>query len=107
MCSPSVYTHSSIVNKTKTINNNMSKEVKEVKHRNCIIRDTPTEQFPNMVTVIKAPKIRNVFLNSRYITIERCVEHIELWESERLINSKETYVKQQLREVVVVDENQV
>lgn len=85
----------------------MNKVVTEVKHRNCIIRDTPTEQFPNMVTVIKAPKIRSAFLDSRYITIERCVEHIELWESERLINSKETYVKQQLREVVVVDENQV
>ncbi len=105
MCSPSVYTHSSIVNKTK-LNNNIMKEVQEVKHRNCIIRDTPTEQFPNMVTVIKAPKIRSVFMDSRYINIHRCVEHIELWESERLINSKEKYVKQSLREVVIVDENE-
>jgi hypothetical protein len=80
------------------------KQVSEVKHRNCIITSTPTEQFPNMVTIIKAPKIRSSFLNSRYINIERCVEHIETLESERLINSKETYVKVQLREVVVVDE---
>lgn len=78
----------------------------EVKHRNCIIKDTPTEKFPNMVTVTKAPKIRKDFIERRYITIEKCVEHIESWESERLINSKETYVKQQLREVVVVDETQ-
>jgi hypothetical protein len=102
MCSPSVYSHSSIVNKT-IIEYNM-KQVSEVKHRNCIITSTPTEQFPHMVTIIKAPKIRSSFLNSRYINIERCVEHIETLESERLINSKETYVKVQLREVVVVDE---
>ena len=79
----------------------------EVKHRNCIIVSNPTEQFPNMVKVIKTPKIRSSFLESRYITLEKCVEHIELVESERLINSKETYVKQQLAEVVVVDDTQV
>jgi len=82
-------------------------EVQEVKHRNCIIRNTPSEKFPNMVTVIKTPKIREVFNQSRYITIEKCVEHIESWESERLINSKETYVKVQLREVVVVEEGKI
>ena len=79
----------------------------ETKHRNCIIQNTPTDKFPNMVTVIKAPKLRGSFLDSRYISLERCVEHIELVESERLINSKETYVKQQLAEVVVVDDTQV
>jgi len=79
----------------------------ETKHRNCIIQNTPTEQFPNMVTITKTPKIRSTFLDSRYITIQKCVEHIELIESERLINSKETYVKQQLQEVVVVDSTQL
>ncbi len=79
----------------------------ETKHRNCIIQNTPTEQFPHMVTITKTPKIRSTFLDSRYITIQKCVEHIELIESERLINSKETYVKQQLQEVVVVDSTQL
>ena len=82
----------------------MSKVQNEVKHRNCIITQTPTDQFPHMVTVIKAPKIREVFVDSRYITIEKCVSHIELWESVRLINSKEKYVKQTLKEVVVVED---
>jgi|TARA_B100000768_G_C11126069_1_gene309648 hypothetical protein len=82
----------------------MSIEVKEVKHRNCIIRDTPTEQFPNMVTVVKTPNLRKTFLDSRYINIHKCVAHIELVESERLINSKEKYVKQTLKEVVIVEE---
>ena len=82
----------------------MSIEVKEVKHRNCIIRDTPTEQFPNMVTVVKTPNLRKTFLDSRYINIHKCVSHIELVESERLINSKEKYVKQTLKEVVVIED---
>ena len=82
----------------------MNKVVTEVKHRNCIIRDTPTEQFPNMVTVVKTPNLRKTFLDSRYINIEKCVSHIELVESERLINSKEKYVKQTLKEVVVVED---
>ena len=80
------------------------KQVSEVKHRNCIIISTPTEQFPNMVTVTKTPKIREVFLDRRYITLEKCYLTIEAFESDRLINNKETYVKVQLREVVVVDE---
>ena len=76
----------------------------EIKHRNCIIKATPNEQFPNLVTVIKTPKLRSFFQDSRYVNIHKCVAHIELYESERLINSKETYVKQQLEEVVVLNE---
>ena len=76
----------------------------EIKHRNCIIKATPNKQFVNMVTVIKTPKLRSFFQDRRYVNIHKCVAHIELYESERLINSKETYVKQQLEEVVVLNE---
>ena len=82
----------------------MKQVVTQVKHRNCTIISTPTEQFPNMVTVTKTPKIREVFLDRRYITLEKCYLTIEAFESDRLINNKETYVKVQLREVVVVYE---
>ena len=57
-----------------------------------------------MVTVVKTPNLRKTFLDSRYINIHKCVAHIELVESERLINSKEKYVKQTLKEVVIVEE---
>ena len=80
------------------------KQVTELKHRNCIIVANSTEQFPEMVKIIKTPKIREVFLDRRYITLEKCYLTIEAFESDRLINNKETYVKVQLREVVVVDE---
>ena len=44
-------------------------------------------------------------MDRRYITIEKCVQAIETFESERLINSKETYVKTQLQDVVVISED--
>ena len=81
------------------------KQVTEVKHRNCIIVANPTEQFPQMVKIIKTPKIREIFLNRRYITLEKCYLAIEAFESDRLINSKDKYVKAQLEDVVVISES--
>ena len=76
----------------------------QYKHRNCIIEKTPTEQFPDMVTITKTPKLREAFLNKRYISLEKAHAQIELFESERLIRSKEKYVKAQLEDIVVVEE---
>jgi hypothetical protein len=104
MCTPSVYSHSSIVNKNK-LNNNM-KQVTELKHRNCIIVANSTEQFPEMVKIIKTPKIREIFLNRRYLNLAKCYMAIETFESDRLINNKETYVKAQLEEVVIISEGE-
>ena len=74
------------------------------KHRNCIIESTPTEQFPNMVTITKTPKLRASFEGRRYLNLEKAFLQIELFESERLIHSKEKYVKAQLNDVVVVED---
>ena len=74
------------------------------KHRNCIIEHTPTEQFPDMFTITKTPKLREGFLNKRYITLEKAHTQIELFESERLIRSKEKYVKAQLSDIVIIEE---
>ena len=76
------------------------------KHRNCIIQNTPTEKFPHMVTITKTPKLRSYFQDRRYLTLKHAHTAIELFESERLINSKEKYVKSQLEEVVVLSENE-
>ena len=61
----------------------------QYKHRNCIIESTPTEQFPDMVTITKTPKLIEAFLNKIYISLENAHAQIELFESERLIKSKE------------------
>ena len=74
------------------------------KHRNCLIVQTPTEKYPEMVTVTKTPNVRKDFLNRRYLTLSHAHKAIELFESERLINSKSKYIKSQLSEVVVVED---
>ena len=76
----------------------------QYKHRNCIIELTPTEQFPDMVTITKTPKLRGDFQGKRYISLEKAHTQIELFESERLIRSKEKYVKSQLEDIVVIEE---
>lgn len=73
------------------------------KHRNCIIEDTPTEQFPNMVTITKTPKLRSYFQDRRYISLEKAFLQIEVYESERLISKKEPYIKSQLQDVVILE----
>jgi len=75
----------------------------QYKHRNCIIELTPTEQYKEMVTIISTPAIRKDFEGRRYLTLEHAHKQIEKFESERLIKSKEKYVKKQLKEVVVLD----
>jgi hypothetical protein len=74
------------------------------KHRNCIIELTPTELYPELVTIVQTPKLRGDFLNRRYLTLKHAHKQIELFESERLINSKTQYVKSQLQDVVVIEE---
>ena len=74
------------------------------KHRNCIIEDTPTDKYPDMVTITKTPKLRSYFVGRRYLTLKHAHTAIELFESERLISSKEKYVKSQLEDVVVLQE---
>jgi hypothetical protein len=75
------------------------------KHRNCIIEDTPTDKFTEMVTITKTPKMRSYFEGRRYLTLKHAHTAIEVWESERLINSKEKYVKSQLEDVVVIEQD--
>ena len=74
------------------------------KHRNCIIETTPSDKYPDMVTIIQTPKMRSDFEGRRYLTLEHAHRAIELFESERMINSKAKYVKSQLSEVVVLED---
>jgi len=74
------------------------------KHRNCIIELTPTDKHKELVTIIKTPNIRKDFEGRRYLTLKHAHKAIELFESERLINSKSKYVKSQLKDVVIIEE---
>jgi hypothetical protein len=83
--------------------NNLSQVATKWKHRNCIIELTPSKQIGGMVTITKTPKLRSDFEGRRYITLEKAFEQIELFESMRLIKSKDEYIKGQLEDVVVLD----
>ena len=72
------------------------------KHRNCIIESTPSEKYPDMVTIITTPKLRGDFEGRRYLTLKHAHRAIELFESERLINSKQKYVKSYLKDVIII-----
>ena len=74
------------------------------KHRNCIIESTPSDKYPDMVTITQTPKMRSDFQGRRYLTLEHAHKAIELFESERMINSKLKYVKSQLQDVVVLED---
>lgn len=74
------------------------------KHRNCIIQTTPSDKYPEMVTITKTPAIRKDFEGRRYLTLEHAHKQIEMFESERLIKSKSKYIKSQLQDVVVLEE---
>lgn len=80
-----------------------NKETTIYKHRNCIIEHTPTEQHTEMVTITKTPALRKDFEGRRYLTLEHAHKQIEKFESERLIKSKENYVKKQLAEVIIIE----
>ena len=88
------------------MNNTNTNTTTMYKHRNCIIELTPTEKYPDMVTITKTPKLRSYFQDRRYLTLKHAHTQIELFESERLIRSKEKYVKSQLEDVVVLSENE-
>ena len=83
------------------MNNNTTMKYK---HRNCIIESTPSDKYPDMVTITQTPKMRSDFQGRRYLTLKHAHKAIELFESERLIKSKTKYVKSQLSEVVVLEE---
>ena len=73
------------------------------KHRNCIIEGVGTELHPDMVKITKTPALRKEFLDRRYITLEKCYIALETFESDRLIKSKDEYIKKALKEVVVLE----
>ena len=83
------------------MNNNTTMKYK---HRNCIIETTPSDKYPHMVTITQTPKMRSDFEGRRYLTLEHAHKAIELFESERMINSKSKYIKSQLQDVVILED---
>jgi hypothetical protein len=71
----------------------------ELKHRNCIITPTPTEKFPEMVTITKTPKVKEIFNTRKYVTQSHAVIAIDTWEAESLIGRGSKKVREELIEL--------
>ena len=69
------------------------------KYKNIIIENTPTEAFPNLVTMTKTPKNKAVFMGRKYITLEKAITAIDTHIAEELILKGGTKVKEELMEV--------
>jgi hypothetical protein len=71
----------------------------EIKHRNCIITPTPTEKFPEMVTITKTPKVKEIFNTRKYVTQSHAIIAIDTWEAESLIGRGNKKVREELIEL--------
>ena len=71
----------------------------EIKHRNCIITPTPTEKFPQMVTITKTPKVKEIFNTRKYVTQAHAIIAIDTWEAESLIGRGSKKVREELIEL--------
>jgi hypothetical protein len=78
-----------------------------IKHRNCLIQDTPTEKFPEMVTIIKTPKVKDIFHERKYITRSKAIIAIDEWEAEGLIMRGGKKVVEELIELGMDEEEAI
>jgi hypothetical protein len=56
------------------------------KYKNIVIESTPTETFPNLVTMTKTPKNKSEFLGKKYITLEKAILAVDTYLAENLIS---------------------
>ena len=57
-----------------------------MKYKNIVIETTPTTTYPTMVTMVKTPKNKNMFLGKKYITMEKAILAVDTYLAEQLIN---------------------
>jgi hypothetical protein len=69
------------------------------KYKNIIIESTPTEAFPELVTLTKTPKNKKIFLGRKYINLTKAITAIDTYIAEELISKGGTKVKEELTEL--------
>jgi hypothetical protein len=69
------------------------------KYKNIIIESTPTESFPELVTLTKTPKNKKIFLGRKYINLTKAITAIDTYITEELISKGGTKVKEELTEL--------
>ena len=69
------------------------------KYKNIIIESTPTESFPELVTLTKTPKNKKAFLGRKYINLTKAITAIDTYIAEELITRGSTKVREELTEL--------
>ena len=67
-----------------------------LRFKSCSIESTPTDKFPDMVTITKTTKALNDLLNRKYISLEKAKVTIETLKADNLILSGGKSVNKQL-----------
>ena len=73
------------------------------KYKNIIIENTPSEKFPELVTMTKTPKSKDIFLGRKYINITKAITAIDQHLAEELILKGGKRVKEELTELFGVE----
>jgi hypothetical protein len=79
-------------------------QITTTKHRNCLIQNTPSEQFPDLVTVVKTPKVKEIFNTRRYLSLQHAIIAIDLWEGEQLIGKGAKSAKKDMIELGITED---
>ena len=73
------------------------------KYKNIIIEYTPTDNFPELVTLVKTPKNKSTFMGRKYININKAMTAIDTFVAEELIARGGSKVKEELVELFRVE----
>jgi len=70
-----------------------------IKYKNILIESTPSEAFPELVTLTKTPKNKKIFLGRKYINLNKAITAIDTYIAEELIGRGSTKVREELTEL--------
>jgi hypothetical protein len=66
------------------------------RYNNVGVMNTPSEQFPDMVTIFKTPSVLKPLAGRKYITLEKAIKAIDTLNAERLISKGNMKVGEEL-----------
>lgn len=74
----------------------MKTKEKTLRFKSCSIEYTPTDKFPDMVTIIKTTKVLNELLNKKFVNLDKAKAVIETVKADILIEKGADSVNRQL-----------
>jgi len=69
------------------------------KYKNILIESTPSDAFPELVTLTKTPKNKKIFLGRKYINMTKAITTKDTYIAEELIGRGSTKVREELTEL--------